>query len=193
MISAQSFVLLPSNTVNTIGRSIMLSKRANKLVNNKHSFCNDYGLPPVRDKIFIRKKMKIKNKKGWFRDIKDMEKYRQLKTGEQFWRKNINPEYPLINQSVLNTKKKKSTENSLVKIVNQNREFNQTFLKEKENVFLSPTKKRAENLKNNCRIKEGIESEEKSGDESGKIMRKTLSFGQMPLKIPRLNYDAGVN
>ena len=93
----------------------------------------EMGLNPISNKVIIKtRKINQKIKKDKKREIEDklypLENYRQLKTTQQFWKKNENPIYKDFNK-----KNEQQIVNNIKKIKNENKTLYQEINKNNEN------------------------------------------------------------
>ena len=118
------------------GRGMMLPEREGRETFNKLPFVSmacpkeEIGINPIPSKVVIIKTRKInqKIKKDKMREFEEklypLENYRQLKTAQQFWKKNENPIYKEYNKKneylLANNTKKILNEKKSLKEINKN-------------------------------------------------------------------------
>ena len=89
------------------GRGMMVPEREGRGTFNKLPFVSmacpkeEIGINPIPNKVIIKTRKVINQfKKDKRKEIEDLEKYRKLKTTQQFWKKNENPIYKDYNNNI---------------------------------------------------------------------------------------------
>ena len=148
------------------GRGMMVPEREGRGTFNKLPFVSmalpkeEIGINPVPNKLIIKtKKLIPKQKKDKRTEIEDLEKYRKLKTTQQFWKKNENPLYKNYNNNI-----DKFYDN---KIITNN--VNSETYNDKKNKTLTNNLKTPQKLKpiiNKTSLKKKILIDERKNDEN---------------------------
>ena len=97
------------------GRGMMVPEREGRGTFNKLPFVSmacpkeEIGINPIPNKVIIKTRKVINQfKKDKRKEIEDLEKYRKLKTTQQFWKKNENPMFKEYNKNCENQNENKN-------------------------------------------------------------------------------------